>query len=93
MHTSASLLDLHRRTHHSLKGVLDHARTVPPEVIHRTLDAIANEFDVPGNRIGRVNIFDRVASSTWISSPTISLVATMSAMPASYRRPAPHRPG
>ena len=40
MHTSASLLDLHRRTHHSLKGVLDHARTVPPEVIHRTLDAI-----------------------------------------------------
>ncbi|MEZ6009990.1 MAG: hypothetical protein R3F05_19825 [Planctomycetota bacterium] len=40
MHTSTSLLDLHRRTHHSLKGVLGHARTVPPEVIHRTLDAI-----------------------------------------------------
>ncbi|MGE0191538.1 MAG: DinB family protein [Planctomycetota bacterium] len=40
MHTAASLMDLQRRTHHSLKGVLDHARTAPSDVIHRTLEAI-----------------------------------------------------
>ncbi|MBK9304639.1 MAG: DinB family protein [bacterium] len=37
MHTSGSLLDLHERTHHCLKVLLDHCRGFTAEELHREL--------------------------------------------------------